>query len=61
MIFGVKLTNLNNIKYDNAKKLLDFLLNYYYTTKSKIAQYLKIAKIQFIQYNTNFIKIFQIY
>lgn len=48
MIFGVKLTNLNNIKYDNAKKLLDFLLNYYYT-KSKIAQYLKIAKIQFIQ------------
>lgn len=60
MIFGVKLTNLNNIKYDNAKKLLDFLLNYYYT-KSKIAQYLKIAKIQFIQYNTNFIKIFQIY
>lgn len=61
MIFGVKLTNLNNIKYDNAKKLLDFLLNYYYTTKSKIAQYLKIGKIQFIQYNTNFIKIFQIY
>lgn len=60
MIFGVKLTNLNNIKYDNAKKLLDFLLNYYYT-KSKIAQYLKIRKIQFIQYNTNFIKIFQIY
>lgn len=42
------------------KKLLDFLLNYYYT-KSKIAQYLKIGKIQFIQYNTNFIKIFQIY
>lgn len=60
MIFGVKLTNLNNIKYDNAKKLLDFLLNYYYT-KSKIAQYLKIGKIQFIQYNTNFIKIFHIY
>lgn len=51
------------------KKLLDFLLNYYFFsissqlhhTKSKIAQYLKIAKIQFIQYNTNFIKIFQIY
>lgn len=59
MIFGVKLTNLNNIKYDNAKKLFSFQLLHH--TKSKITQYLKIAKIQFIQYNTNFIKIFQIY
>lgn len=59
MIFGVKLTNLNNIKYDNAKKLFSFQLLHH--TKSKITQYLKIGKIQFIQYNTNFIKIFQIY
>lgn len=48
MIFGVvKLTNLNNIKYDNAKKLFSFQLLHH--TKSKITQYLKIAKIQFIQ------------
>lgn len=29
MIIGVELTNLNNIKYNNAKKLLHFLFNYY--------------------------------
>lgn len=61
MIFGVKLTNLNNIKYDNAKKVIGFSSQLLHHTKSKIAQYLKIGKIQFIQYNTNFIKIFQIY
>lgn len=61
MIFGVKLTNLNNIKYDNTKKVIGFFSQLLHHTKSKIAQYLKIGKIQFIQYNTNFIKIFQIY
>lgn len=61
MIFGVKLINLNNIKYDNTKKVIGFSSQLLHHTKSKIAQYLKIAKIQFIQYNTNFIKIFQIY